>query len=76
MCLHANHLDWELELVVHFRHQQIMAQSLPHLHDPHDGSINLILTVLKDPFCGTGLLLHLGENDELKHFTNNLKALK
>lgn len=73
---HANHLDRELELVVHFRHQQIMAQSLPHLHDPHDGGIDLILTILKDPFCGTGLLLHLGEKDLLKQFTNNLKALK
>lgn len=59
----SNHLDREFELVVHFRHQEIMAQSLPHLHDPHDGSINLILTILKDPFCGTGLLLHLREND-------------
>lgn len=57
----AHHLDGELELVVHFRHQEIMAQSLPHLHDPHNGSVNLILTILKDPLCGAGLLLHLGE---------------
>lgn len=54
-----DHLDRKLELVVHFRHQKIMAQSLPHLHDSYDGGINLILTVLKDSFCGAGLLLHL-----------------
>lgn len=59
----VNHLDGEFELVVHFRHQEVMAQSLPHLHDPHDGSINLILTILKDPFCGADLLLHLRENN-------------
>lgn len=53
------YLDRELELVIHFRHQEIMAQSLPHLHDPYDGGINLILTILKDPFRGAGLLLHL-----------------
>lgn len=63
---HADHLDRELELVVDLRHQEIMAQSLPHLHDPHDGSINLILTILKDPFGGAGLLLHLHENNWLK----------
>lgn len=61
-----NHLDGELELVVHFGHQEIMAQSLPHLHDSHNGSINLILTVLKDPFCGAGLLLHLREKQSVK----------
>lgn len=58
---HADHLDGELELVVHLRHQKIMAQNLPHLHHPHNGSINLVLTILKDPFCGAGLLFHLGE---------------
>lgn len=62
----ADHLDGELELVVHLRHQKIMAQSLPHLHDPHNGSIDLILTILKDPFGGAGLLLHLREHDWLK----------
>lgn len=40
-----------------------MAQSLPHLHYPHDSGIDLVLTILKDPFCGAGLLLHL----EVKH---------
>lgn len=63
---HADHLDRELELVVHLRHQKIMAQSLPHLHDPHNGSIDLILTILKDPFRGASLLLHLEENNWLK----------
>lgn len=55
----VDHLDRELELVVHFRHQKIMAQSLPHLHDSHDGGVDLILAILKDSFCGAGLLLHL-----------------
>lgn len=59
-----DHLDRKLELVVHFRHQKIMAQGLPHLHDSHDGGINLILTVLKDSFCGAGLLLHLEEEKD------------
>lgn len=36
-----------------------MAQSLSHLHDPHNGSIDLILSILEDPFCSAGLLLHL-----------------
>lgn len=36
-----------------------MAQSLPHLHDPHNSSVNLVLTVLKDSLRGAGLLLHL-----------------
>lgn len=36
-----------------------MAQSLPHLHDSHNGGVNLILTVLKDAFCGACLLFHL-----------------
>ena len=53
------HLDRELELVVHFRHQEVMAQSLPHLHDPDDGGIDLILPVLVNSFRGAGLLLHL-----------------
>lgn len=57
--IQCHHLDGELELVVHLGHQEIMAQSLPHLHDPHNGSINLVLTILKDPFCGTGLFFHL-----------------
>lgn len=68
------HLHWELELVVHFGHQKIMAQSLPHLHDPHNSSINLILTVLKDPLCGAGLLLHLEQIERFKKkkkITNN-----
>lgn len=43
-----------------------MAQSLPHLHDSYDGGINLILTVLKDSFCGAGLLLHLKKKKEDK----------
>lgn len=43
-----------------------MAQSLPHLHDPHNSSIDLILTILKDPFRGTSLLLHLEENKWMK----------
>lgn len=67
------HLDGELQLTVHFRHQKIMGQSLPHLHDPHNGSINLVLTILKDPFCGAGLLLHLSKRSKLKIIFRSLK---
>lgn len=57
-----------------------MAQSLPHLHDPHNSSINLILTVLKDPLCGAGLLLHLEQIERFKkkkkkNLTNNSQIL-
>lgn len=57
-----SYLDRKLELVVNLRHQEIMAQSLPHFHDPHNGSIDLVLTILKDPFRCARLLLHLGQN--------------
>lgn len=62
--LHVNmqqelYLHRELELVVEFWHQQVMAESLPHLHDPHHCSIYLVLPVLEDPLCGAHLLLHL-----------------
>lgn len=67
------HLDGELQLTVHFRHQKIMGQSLPHLHDPHNGSIDLVLTILKDSFCGAGLLLHLSKRGELKIIFRSLK---
>lgn len=43
-----------------------MAQSLPHLHDPHNSSVNLILTVLKDSLRGAGLLLHLEQITRFK----------
>lgn len=59
----VDHLDRELELVVHFRHQKIMAQSLPHLHDSHNGGVDLILTVLEHSFRGAGLLLHLRKKE-------------
>lgn len=54
-------LDRKLELVVNLRHQQIVAQSFPHLHDPDDGGVDLILAILKDSLRGAGLLLHLRE---------------
>lgn len=44
-----------------------MAQSLPHLHDPHNSSVNLVLTVLKDSLRGAGLLLHLEPITALKY---------
>lgn len=50
-----------------------MGQSLPHLHDPHNGSIDLVLTILKDSFCGAGLLLHLSKRGELKIIFRSLK---
>lgn len=53
------HLDWEFQLIIHLRDQQVVAQSLPHLHNPHNGRIYLVLPVLEDTFSGAGLLLHL-----------------
>lgn len=55
----VRHLDGELELVVELRHQQIVAQRLPHLHDPHHRRVDLILAVLKHSLRGAHLLLHL-----------------
>ncbi len=62
------HLDWEFKLVVHFRHQKVMAESFPHLHDSDNGSIDLVLTVLEYSLCSAGLLLHLRGTAE-KHET-------
>ncbi len=55
----TRHLDGELELVVEFRHQQVVTQSLPHLHDPHHRRVDLILTVLEHALRRAHLLLHL-----------------
>lgn len=52
-------LDGEFQLVVKLRHQQVMTEGLPHLHDAHHSCIDLVLPVLKDTFRGADLLLHL-----------------
>ena len=48
-------------MVVDLRHQQIMGQGLAHLHNPNNGGIDLVLTILVDSFSGASLLLHLRE---------------
>lgn len=53
------HLDRELQLVVELRHQQVVAEGLPHLHDAHHSCIDLVLPVLEDTLRGAHLLLHL-----------------
>ena len=55
------YLHWKLELVVDFGHQQIVGQGLAHLHDPNNGGVDLVLTILVHPFGGARLLLHLRE---------------
>lgn len=52
-------LDRKFQLVVELWHQQIMTEGLPHLHDAHHSSIDLVLPVLKHTLCGTDLLLYL-----------------
>ena len=55
--LEVGRLDGELELVVELGQQQVVAQSLPHLHDPHDGGVDLVLAVLEHPLLGRLLLV-------------------
>ena len=52
-------LDWKFELVIKFSEKQVMTQGLPHLHDPDNGSIDLVLSVLEDSFL-SGLLFIIG----------------
>jgi len=40
-------LDGELELIKELRNELIVSQSLPHLHDPHDSCVDLVLTILE-----------------------------
>jgi len=35
-----------------------VCERLPHFHDPHDGSINLVLTVLENPFRSTSVFFN------------------
>lgn len=62
-----HHLDGEFQLVVELRHQEVVTEGLPHLHDAHHGCIDLVLPVLKHALCGAHLLLHLQE----KMFSQN-----
>lgn len=55
------YLDRELELIVQLGDEQVVAQRLPHLHDPDDGSVDLVLPVLEHALRGADLLLHLRE---------------
>lgn len=57
--LPESHLDRKLQLVVKLRHEKVVTEGLPHLHDAHHSCINLILSVLKHTLCGADLLLHL-----------------
>ena len=43
-------------LVVEFCDEEIVSQRFPHLHDPDDGSVNLVLTILEHPFLSRLLL--------------------
>ena len=55
------YLDWELELIIQLGDKQVVAQRLPHLHDPDNGGVDLVLPVLKHALRGAHLLLHLWE---------------
>lgn len=52
-------LHREFQLIVQFRNQEIVPQSLSHLHYPDDGCVDLVLPVLEHPLRGADLLLHL-----------------
>lgn len=55
--LKIRRLDWKLELVVEFGDEQVVRQRFSHLHDPDDGRVDLILTILEDPLLRRLLLL-------------------
>ena len=47
----------KLELVVEFGDEEIVRQRFTHFHDPDDGCVNLVLTILEDSFLRRLLLL-------------------
>ena len=67
--LEIRRLDRKLELVEKFGEEEVVRQRLPHLHDPDDGRVDLVLTVLEDPLLRRLLLfrrflqLHLVDLD-------------
>ena len=44
--LQVGRFDGEFQLLVELRDQQVVRQRLPHLHNSHDRSVDLVLTVL------------------------------
>ena len=53
------HFDRELELFVELGYEHVVTERLPHLHDPHDGGVDLVLPVLEHLLCRTRVLLGL-----------------
>ena len=53
------HLDGELELVVELADEQVVAERLPHLHDAHDGGVDLVLPVVEHALRRRHVLLRL-----------------
>lgn len=60
--LQVHRLHRESQLVVELRDEEVVRERLPHLHYPHHGSVDLVLTVLED------LLLRLAMLGFLKKF--------
>jgi hypothetical protein len=51
--VHLPHLpNWEAQLRCQLRQQKVVAQCLAHLHDPHDGGVNLVEAVLQHLLVG------------------------
>lgn len=54
-----SYLDGELELVVELGDEQVVRERLTHLHDAHDGRVDLVLSVLEHALLRRLLLLAL-----------------
>ena len=53
------YLERELELLIELGHELVVREGLPGLHDAHDGSVNLELSVLEHALLRLGVLLLL-----------------
>ena len=58
------YLHREPQLVVELRDQEVMAQSLAHLHNPDNGCVNLVLPILEHSLLGVSLFLNLSTQVE------------
>lgn len=57
--MNSGDLDGELELVVELWDEQVVWEGLAHLHDAHDGGVDLVLSVLEHALLRRLLLLAL-----------------
>ena len=48
----TQYLDREFELVIELCNEHVVAEGFTHFHDPDNGCIHLILSVLEHTLCG------------------------